>query len=224
MSLELVINEKTIKNRHVMLSNYLKNNTVGYLNEDDVLSFKHIFEKFYTPDDKHKKFSVTQISNVFIKKDTYGHKCFCIITNENWFPTSIKRLSGGNRNDKANLTRALRNAIEPQINNFCVNNPLNPSDICPVTQQRLDTDAEVDHQIPFYILAQEWIKHNNHISYLYVLDKFDYILQEPHYTSWVNFHLEKSILRWVSKEGNKFAHKFYCDEGVWKEGGVSLNL
>jgi hypothetical protein len=73
----------------------------------------------------------------------------------------------------------------------------------------LGLDAEVDHQIPFHILTEEWIKDNNNISYTYVLDKFEYILQEPHYTSWFNFHLEKSILRWVSKEGNKFAHKLY---------------
>jgi hypothetical protein len=42
-----------------------------------------------------------------------------------------------------------------------------------------------------------------------VLDKFQYILQEPYYTLWFNFHFEKAILRWVSKEGNTFAHKLY---------------
>ena len=81
--------------------------------------------------------------------------------------------------------------------------------ICPVTKKMLGSDAEVDHQIPFHILAEQWIKDNKNMSYHYVLDKRAYILQEPHYTSWFNFHLEKSILRWVSKEGNKFAHKLY---------------
>ena len=52
MSLELVINEKTIKNRHLLLSNYLKNNNVGVLSENEVIFFKHIFEKFYTPDEQ----------------------------------------------------------------------------------------------------------------------------------------------------------------------------
>ena len=209
MSLEKVINEKTIKNRHFILSNYLKNNNVGVLNEIDALSLKHIFDKFYTPDEQYTKFSASQITNVSIMKDNYGNKCFCIFVNNTWFPTSIKRLSGGNRNDKANLIRALRNAIEQQINDFRKNNPLNPNNICPVTNEILGLDAEVDHQIPFHILSEEWIKNNKNISYIYVLDEFDYILQEPHYTSWVNFHLEKSILRWVSKEGNKFAHKLY---------------
>ena len=209
MSLELVINEKTIKNRHLLLSNYLKNNNVDVLSENEFIFFKHIFEKFYTPDDQYTKFNVSQISSTSIVKDNYGNKCFSILVDNNWYPTSIKRLSGSNRNDKANLIRSLRNAIEPQIKNFRVCNPLIPDDICPVTKKILGADAQVDHQIPFHILAEEWIKNNNNISYIYVLDKFEYILQEPHYTLWNNFHFEKAILRWVSKEGNKFAHKLY---------------
>ena len=208
MSLELVINEKTIKNRHLLLSNYLKNNNIGDLNENDAIFFKHIFQKFYTPDEEDIKFNVFQISNVSIIENR-GNKCFSILVDNIWYPTSIKPLSGSSRNEKRNLERALRNTIEPQIKNFRVCNPLNPNDICPVTNKILDSDAEVDHQIPFYILAEEWIKANKNISYTYVLDNFDYILQEPHYTSWFNFHLEKSILRWVSKEGNRFAHKLY---------------
>jgi len=209
MSLGAILHEKTIKNRHLALSNYLKNNNVGMLNEDDVLLFKHIFEKFYTPDEQSSKFRASQISNVSIVKDHYGNKCFCILVKDTWFPTSIKRLSGSNRNEKANLIRALRNTVELQINDFRKSNPLNANTMCPVTNEKLGVDAEVDHQIPFHILAEEWIKNNNNISYIYVLDKFDYILQEPYYTNWVNFHLEKAILRWVSKEGNKFAHKLY---------------
>ena len=209
MSLELVINEKTIKKRHLLLSYYLRNNNVGILNENETLFFKHIFEKFYTPDEEYSKFNVSQISNVSIVKDNYGNKCFSIFVNNNWFPTSIKRLSGSNRTNKSNLIRSLRNAIEPQINNFRICNPLNPNDICPVTNKILGLDAEIDHKIPFHILAEEWIKDNKNIYYIYNLDKFEYILQEPYYTSWFNFHLEKSILRWVSKEGNKFAHKLY---------------
>jgi hypothetical protein len=210
MSLELVINEKTIKKRYLLLSDYLKNNNVGILTEIEILYFKHIFEKFYTPDEEYTKFNVSEISTVSIVNNIHGNKCFSIFVNNEWFPTSIKRLSGSNRTDKANLIRSLRNAIESQIKNFRVCNPLNPEDICPVTKQKLGSDAQVDHQIPFHILADEWIKDNKHISYIYVLDKYKYILQEPHYTSWFNFHLDKAILRWVSKEGNKFAHKLYC--------------
>jgi len=209
MSLESVINEKTIKGRHLLLSNYLKNHEVGTLPENDMLLYMHIYDKFYTPDKQYIKFNVSQISDICIKKDNYGNKCFNVFVNNTWFPQSIKRLAGGNKNDKANLIRSLRNAIEPQIANFRICNPLNPNDICPVTNKILGLDAEVDHQIPFHILAEEWIKCNTNVSYIYVLDKFEYILEEPHYTSWFNYHLEKSILRWLSNEGNKFAHKLY---------------
>lgn len=208
MSLELVINEKTITNRKNLLSNYLKNNNVGILTENESTFFKHIFQKFYTPDEEDIKFNITQISNVSIIENR-GNKCFSILVNNIWYPTSIKSLSGSIRNEKRNRERALRKAIEPQINNFRICNPLNPNDICPVTNKILGLDAQVDHQIPFHNLAEEWIKDNNNISYPYDLDKFDYILQEPHLTSWFNFHLENSTLRWVSKEGNKYAHKLY---------------
>jgi hypothetical protein len=209
MSLANVINENTIKKRYIILSNYLKNNNIGILNENDTLLFKHIFVKFYTPDDQYTKFNASQINKVSIVNDKYGNKCFSIFVNETWFPTSIKRLSGSNRTEKANLIRALRNTIEPQINDFRKNQPLKPNNICPITNELLGLDAEVDHQIPFHILAEEWLTNNKNVSYEYVIDKFDYILQEPHYSSWFNYHLEKAILRWVSKQGNKFAHKLY---------------
>jgi hypothetical protein len=214
MSLELVITEKIIKTRKILLSNYLKNNNVGILNENDALFFKHIFAKFYTPNEKDTKFNISQISNVAIVKDKWEKKCFSILVDNIWYPTSITPLSGSSRNEKRNLERALRNAIEPQITNFRVCNPLNPNDICPVTKKILGEDAVVDHQIPFHILAEEWIKNNTNICYIYNLENFNYILQEPHYTSWFNFHFKKSILRWLSKEGNKYAHTLYDEKGI----------
>ena len=71
------------------------------------------------------------------------NKCFSILVNNTSFPTTIKRLSGGNRNEKANLIRSLRNALEPQIKTFRVCNPLNPYDICPVTKKILGEVAKV---------------------------------------------------------------------------------
>jgi len=211
MSLEVVINEKGQGNRHMLLSNYLKDNDVGVLTENESIFFKHIFEKFYTPDEEYTKFNVSQISNISIVKNKYGNKEFRILVDNTWYPASIKRLSGSNRTDKANLIRALRNTINPQIIKFRARNPLNPNDICPVTKKNLGTDAQVDHQIPFHILAEEWIQdnNNNNIKYPYDMEKFDYILEGWHYNLWYNFHLEKAKLRWVSKEGNKYAHTLY---------------
>lgn len=207
MSLEQVLKEKTIKNRNMILSNYLKNN-IGELSYDDKLIFKHIFEKFYTPDENSIKFKYYQIENILIQKDKYGKKCFVILVDEKYIPTSIKRLSGSNRNDKSNLIRAMRKTIEKQINDFRKLNPLIHSNICPITNEVLGVDAEVDHEYPFHLLASEWLTNNNP-SYTYDLINFDYILEEPYYSKWFDFHLKKSILRWVSKNGNKIAHKLF---------------
>jgi hypothetical protein len=212
MSLQLIINEKTIKIRYGLLSSYLKNNNIGDLVEDEQIYFKHIFEKYYTPDEEYTKFNASQISNVAIVKNTHHNKCFSILVDNIWYPTSIKRLAGSNRKDKANLMRSLRNAIDPQIQSFRECNLLNPNDICPITNKTLGYNAEVDHKIPFYVLADEWVKSNPGVCYVYVLEKFEYILQEPFLANWCNFHLKNSILRWVSKEGNKFAHKLYSSD------------
>ena len=44
----------------------IKNNNVGILTENETTFFKHIFQKFYTPDKEDIKFNVEQISNVNI--------------------------------------------------------------------------------------------------------------------------------------------------------------
>lgn len=209
MSLELVLNEKTIKSREKILTNYLKNNDIGALPENEIIYFKHIFEQLYTPDDIYSKFHTSVIKNVHIIKDNFGNKCFSINVDNSWYPTSKMRLAGRNRSENTIIRRALRNAIEEQISNYRLSNPLNSINICPIMNTALGFNAEVDHQIPFYILAEEWLSINKSPTYIYDLDKFNYVLQEPYLQSWVDFHLEKAILRWVSKDGNKIAHKLY---------------
>jgi hypothetical protein len=210
MSLERVLNEKTIKMRHSLLSEHLNAHECGQLNESDSAQFKQIFSKYYTPDDTSTKFDAANISNISIIRDTWNNKCFSIQVDNVWYPTSIKRLSGSNRGEKLNLVRALRNAIEPQIQTFRITHPLNPTDICPITHNTLHEDAEVDHIIPFHIIKDEWLaKYSGKIGYSYDLGKMNYILHEPWCKSWCDYHLEKATLRWVSKEGNKTAHKCY---------------
>jgi hypothetical protein len=209
MSLASVLIEKTQKARNEFLSNYLNRENTGALPEEEEIHFKHIFEIYYTPDDKDIKFNVKDISSVNIMKNKYGVKCFCICVNNQWYPTSIKRLSGSSkRTQNAILRRALRNAIEEQINDYRILHPLNVNDICPVTKNTLGFDAQVDHYKPFHILADEWLQNNKHMpNPEYNREKLNYILQEPYLQSWLNYHLDNAKLRWVSKEGNKIAHK-----------------
>lgn len=212
MSLKQVLIEKTIKARYALLSDYLNNNTIGPISDSESNYFKEIFKNFYTPDNIYNKFKTDDISKISIVLNNYGKKCFSICVNNEYYPTSIKRLSGSNRTKNINLKRALRNAIKEQIEDFRLENPLDVNANCPIIKtQLLNEDAQVDHEIPFYILADEWIKDNKNISYLYDLNIFDYVLQEPYLTKWRKFHYEKAKLRWVSKNGNKIAHKFYND-------------
>ena len=213
MSLKQVLIEKTITARYNLLSNYLKNNELGPISDSESRYFKEIFNNFYTPDNEYEKFEIDNINNVSIVLNSYGKKCFSICVNNIHYPTSIKRLSGSNRTKKMNLRRALRNAIKEQINEFKLANPLDVNACCPIiTTQLLNPDAQVDHETPFHKLADEWINNNkinnNKIDYyLYDLNDFDYVLQEPYLTNWREFHYQKAKLRWVSKDGNKIAHK-----------------
>ena len=225
MSLNQVINEKTIKTRHTLLSNYLKTQSIGELTEPEKNDFKHIFSKYYTPDNDVEKFPASTIENVAIKSDNWNKKYFSIYVENEWHPTSIKRLAGSNRTEHQNLIRALRNAIEPQIIGFR-KTPLNPENICPVTNKKLGTDAQVDHEIPFHILAEDWlrlyavkdncchalkkcegVRQNKDVTYVYDALQMNYTLFKK--SEWFNYHLTNAKLRWVSKEGNKYAHKLY---------------
>lgn len=204
-----VINEPIIKKRYILLSDYLKQNSIGSIN-NDIIHFKNIFSKFYIPDDNEDKFDVSDITDVKIIYDKWKNKCFSICVNNVWYPTSIKRLSGsGKRNNNDNLLRALRNAIKEQIYDFKKNNKLNIDNICPITGDKLNTDAEVDHEIPFNILAKEWINNNSNIEYYYDINEMNYTLDNKFLKKWQDYHYKNAKLRWVTKKGNQFAHKLY---------------
>jgi hypothetical protein len=89
---------------------------------------------------------------------------------------------------------------------------LNPNAVCPIADRPLGLDAQVDHIIPFHILAEEWLKNNENVTYVYSLEKMNYVLNEPYYTSWANFHRNNAQLRWLSKESNTYAHKYYVNK------------
>ena len=209
MSIETILEQPTIKKRHLLLSEYLNKTYKGELNEKDTIYFRQIFSKYYTPDDEDIKFDATTISNVSISLDKWGNNYFSICVENKWYPTSIKRLAGSNRTDSANLKRALRNAIEPQIVKYRMENPLDPNALCPITKSKLCNNAQVDHEIPFHILVKEWLQNNSIPPLKYDFDKTNYILEESFSIDWQNYHSKYAKLRWVSKEGNKSAHLYY---------------
>jgi hypothetical protein len=83
MLLEQVSNEKICKVRYKLLSDYLKNNTVGELRDGEKVLFKHLFSQFYTPDEDESKINSTNITCVSIVNDSRRNKCFNIYVNNN---------------------------------------------------------------------------------------------------------------------------------------------
>lgn len=204
--MEIIINTKTKKDRKKMLSDYLKSNKCGELDDDETKHFRQIFSKHYTPDNGEDKFNPFSISKVSIKIDNWNKKYFSIQVNNIWYPTSIQRLSGGNKNESLIFSRALRSDINEQIKIFRNTNPLNPNNICPIMNKPLNLDAEVDHIIPFHKLKDDWLYNEKMYSCSYNFDLMDYTLNEPYRKKWQDYHLNNAKLRWVSKEGNKIAH------------------
>lgn len=210
--MENVLTEKTIKKRYSILQEYLKNNEIGILNKKDSITFKHIFQKFYTPDDGEIKFNIDDICCISVVRNKYAKKCFNIIVDDIRYHTSIKRLSGSVVNKNLNLTRAMRFLIEDQIMDYIKMNPLDQNMLCPITGYKLGYDSQVDHIIPFHKIAKKWLSKNDNVSVKYDINKFNYIIEDINLSnSWKNYHLVNSELRWLSRDGNKVAHLFYTE-------------
>jgi hypothetical protein len=219
MSLELVLTETGIRKRYDLLSNYLKNNDVGELNEEESNYFREIFTRFYTPEEREldSKFPASIISKVHIIKRAFSNNCFSLVVDDVPWPASIRRLCGSKITDRSNLIRAHRNAIEGQIMQFRISNPLCIESICPVSKEngsfeKLGSDAQVDHEIPFSKLLDRWRQNNKDATCLYSLEKQNYILDDKFLSNWANYHLKESKLRWVSKKSNTYAHRLYSDD------------
>jgi hypothetical protein len=208
MSLIEVLQEKDQKKRQSILSDYLKYNNLDILNDEDYKLFIEIFEIFYTVEENEEKFNKDDIKSVKIDLNlTYRTKQFMILVNDQWYPTSIKRLSGNTKSKNLIISTAFRNSIIDQIYEFKKNNPLNPFDECPINKGLLHCNAQVDHEKPFNIILKEYLNKNKDDIYYYDINKQIYLIKEP--LKWQKFHFEKAKLRWVSKEGNKTAHLLY---------------
>ena len=207
VTMETIVNLKTIKARKEVLSTFLRENDTGELNGKDSEAFRILFATYYTPDESDIKFSTTEIASVKIDiHKTYGTSGFQILVNDEWQHASIERLAGGKRTEHANLNRALRDAILPQIRCFRENNPLDHNATCPVTSESIGYDAEVDHEIPFHRLVSEWLKTQAHIKCEYDSCSRVYKVDTSLCESWCEFHRINARLRWLSKKGNQIAH------------------
>lgn len=207
MLLKDCIEKKKIGDRKQYISEYLKKSPIGFLNDEDVESFKVLFEKYYFPDENQVKFEKDEIEEV--KIDTikpYNTKCFQILVKNNYWNVKKDKLAGTKANNNNNMKRALRYAIADDIHEFRRKNPLNPKEICPITKKEIGLDAEVDHKPPkeFSNLQKEWKKTvKSDIVITYDNDKKEYILDNQSEKSWKKYHRNNAELRYLSKEGNR---------------------
>lgn len=206
--LSFVTSSILIKDRIHFLQLYLKNSTDTILSDIDNTLLKEIFDMFYTPDIGESKYHPSEINYFYIDyHPIHKTKCFHIkLINGDITVATLKRLSGSNRTQTQNITRALRLAIQPQIDLFKLNHPLIQTDICPIKHIPLGHDAQVDHYLPtFSTLVKNWLKDNQNPQ-IHTIKGFGYELDEPFKSNWISFHASNSKLRWLSKLGNQTSH------------------
>lgn len=210
INLNTIQHIKTISGRKKKLQEYLKIHPVGEISDEDDRIMKWLFERFYTTDEGHEKYPIENIDRFYIGYGSYQSICFHIRL-KNGFDdiATLKRLSGENRTPYQNLKRALRHAIHPQIEDFKQKNPLDATATCPIEKCPLGEDAQVDHFNPtFEQLSENWLKENPNPTVIWgERGSSIYLLEEPYQSSWIHYHKEKANLRWLSKEGNKKAHR-----------------
>jgi hypothetical protein len=105
--------------------------------------------------------------------------------------------------------KALREVVDSQIMEFKVQHPLQPTDICPIMNNPIGVNAEVDHVgKTFKNLTEEWLHHHPGVKpKSHPTIHSSYIIDEPYCSSWYNYHKDHATLRWLSYEGNRIAHR-----------------
>ena len=204
---------KTIAVRVNILKKCL--NTIGVLDQESLRLWIQLFDTYYNPDDGETKYELESIQNVYIQAHPqHGTHGFLMELKDGTQSfASYKRLagaSGGKRTETTNLARALRHSIYGQIIQFRESNPHDPNKLCPILGISLGTDAEVDHVIPFAKLKDEWLKLHPSVKEVHapaIYERSAYAIKDKALeASWKAFHLEKAVLRYVSKKGNRIAH------------------
>lgn len=182
--MEEVLLVKTQKERNTILSNYVKARPIGSLDSEHQRIFKIIYRHFYVPDEDEVKFNIQDIQDIKIDvHPKYFSKCFRIMVNDEWYSTSIKRLSGDQKTAHNLLINAMQLAILPHIEEFRQKNPLNLKNI--------------EHEIAFEVLFQDWRdgeKKKPVIEYDKEIET--YKLKEPSLSTWIEYHKKYGKLKW----------------------------
>lgn len=216
MSIKNVLCKTSIKTRLDTLREYLQNCKLGSLDKEDTNILKTVFDKYYVPDENQQKFGTDEIESVCVQNNpTWKNKEFLLILkNGEIWPVSIARLAGRKRTEKNKLSKAKRNLIQPDIDEFKLNNPLDVNATCEITGCKLGYDAQVDHKKPFHVICRDFDNlYEMNASCEFDIHSRNYKIRDEMYVNgFIRFHKDESELRWLSKEGNVHAHINYTQE------------
>jgi len=149
-----------------------------------------------------------KITDWCLMRDEYGEYCLGFIINgdiNNPQSVTAKHIflcfGPGKFNQKAIIVSALRRVIEPQIEEYRKNMPMNCSGCnCNLFEVR----SEVDHKYDFKFIKDKYFEKRSLDELNNFLEKeedgFCYTLKEPIKSEWYDFHKEKAVLQPLCKD------------------------
>ena len=147
-----------------------------------------------------------EITDWCLMRDEFGEYCLGFIVNgdiKNPQSVTAKNIflcfGPGKFNKKSIVIQALRKVVEPQIEAYKKNMPMN----CAYCRCNLfENKYEIDHKIDFKIIKDEYLTKRS-IDELYEHREkeavFYYVLKEPIKSEWYNFHEKRAILQPLCK-------------------------
>lgn len=148
----------------------------------------------------------------FVIGRTLGSKNFRIINNSGSFPFSYHKCIMSAPRDKyhrKNVQAAARYAIIGQIKKFRRDNPC----LCAITGEAAEpANLHVDHDFSkktFQALLDQWAAANGGYEAIKLTQDPGtelFVMDDPYYESWCEFHLKEAALRMIKKEINLAGH------------------
>lgn len=191
-------NHTTIKARYEHLHNYIKNAPLGPIPQTDFKMLKQFYAKYYVPGEEQIKQNAEEFTHARTEKSSYGGpRLRFYLSDKSSICCILRNLAGSGKTEDANLIRAMHNAIQPQIDQFIKDNPLNPEAICPKYKRPLGQNVKVGHHNPSFLeIATKFLEENPKPTIRYLADKNKFIINSE--TTWYEYHQQKANLHYLS--------------------------
>jgi hypothetical protein len=197
---------------HKAFSAWLRNR-VGKVFEPGCAEWDEV-QRIFTTYDGHPEWAAT-CKKVRVITNKWGHPATEFLTSADaaykpgeWVPASWVRCFEPAMNPRRRLFAAMRLSVEDQIASFRASNPRPRT--CPMLGALLGNDAEIDHATPntFAVLVDRYCAEYGTPQIGSVSSKRGPEFFDPQaQAQWQVFHRTHAVLRWLSKEANRNAHR-----------------